>query len=189
MDALIVLLNSDANAANAFGALASAAAAFLALLVSVISVFISVWAVRSQRKHNELSVRPLAEITVGDYEDSLRVKLRNHGIGPMIVKAVTISDGANAKPSIIEWMPDLPNGRLYTDFTDQIRDRTLAPGSEIVLLELTENKDENGFAACRDMARAALAPLTVNVEYTNIYNTVMPPRRKNLSWFGRHSTA
>jgi hypothetical protein len=180
MDALIaLLLKLDANSANAL-------AAFLALVVSAISVGITIWAVKSQRLHNELSVRPLAEISVGDYEESLRVKLRNQGIGPMIVKAVTVSDGANVKPSLVDWMPDLPNGRPWTDFTEEIRDRALAPGSEIVLLELTEEKEEAEFAACRDMVREALSRLTVNVEYTNVYNTVMPPRRRELSWFGRH---
>lgn len=187
MDALVALLKSDPNAANAFGALSSAAAAFLALLVSAMSVAISVWAVRSQRRHNELSVRPLAEITVADHETSLRVKLRNHGIGPMIVTAVRVSDGASAKPTILDWMPDLPRERPWSNFADAIRDRTLAPGSEIILLELTEDEGEEGFAECRDLVRSALAPLTVNVEYTNIYNTVMPPRRKELSWFGRHN--
>jgi hypothetical protein len=185
VDALLALLRSDANAANAFGALASASAAFLALLVSAISVGISVWAAQSQRKHNEQSVRPLAEITVADYEDSLRVKLRNHGIGPMIVTAITVSDGANAKPTLLGWMPELPGSRPWTNFTDEVRDRTLAPGSEMILLELTEYEGEEGFAKCRDLIRDALAPLTVNVEYTNIYNTIMPPRRKDLSWFGR----
>lgn len=186
MDALLVLLRSDANAANAFAALASAAAAILALAVSGLSVWISVCTAQSQQKHNELSVRPLAEVTVADYEDSLRVKLRNHGIGPMIVTAITTSNGANAKPTLLEWMPDLPGSRPWTNFTDEVRDRTLAPGSEMVLLELTEYEGEEGFAECRDLVREALAPLTVNVEYTNIYNTVMPPRRKSLAWFGRH---
>lgn len=189
MDALIALLKSDANAANAFGALASAAAAFLALVVSGISVWISIWAAQSQRKHNELSVRPLAEVTVADYEDSLRVKLRNHGIGPMIVTAITVSDGRDARPTLLEWMPDLPDSRPWSNFTDEVRDRTLAPGSEMILLELTEYEGEEGFHECRDAVRAALAPLTVNVEYTNIYNTIMPPRRKSLSWFGRHYAA
>lgn len=188
MNDLIALLKSDANAANAFGALASAAAAFFALLVSGVSVCISVWAVRSERRHNELSVRPLAEITVADYENSLRVKLRNHGIGPMIVTKVTVSDGVSTKPTLLDWMPDLPGGRHWTNFTDQISDRTLSPGSELVLLELAEDEGEDDFARCRDLVRPALAKLTVNVEYTNIYNTVMPPRRKALSWFGRHST-
>jgi hypothetical protein len=189
MEALVALLKTDANAANAFGALASAAAAFLALLVSAVSVGISVWAVRSERRHNELSVRPLAEITVADYENSIRVKLRNHGIGPLIITAVTVTDGSSTRPTLLDWMPDLPAQRHWTNFTDQVRDRTLAPGGELVLLELTEDEDEEDFGACRDLARAALAPLTVNVEYTNIYNTVMPPRRKALSWFGRHGAA
>lgn len=189
MDALVALLRTDANAANALGAIASAAAAFLALLVSAISVGISVWAVRSQRTHNELSVRPLAEITVADYENSLRVKLRNNGIGPMIVKAVAVSDGASIKSTVLAWMPTLPCGRPWTHFADVLQDRTLSPTSEIVLLELTATEDDPEFAACRNMVRAALAPLTVTVEYTNIYNSDMPPRVKALSWFGRHRAA
>lgn len=191
MDALINLLKTDANAANTFGALASASAAFLALLVSALSVGISVWAVRSERRHNTLSVRPLAEITVSDYETSLRVILTNQGTGPMVITAVTVSNGSIAYPTILDWMPELPNARPWTNFTGEIRDRALAPGSELVLLELTEYEDEDevDFAECRDIVRAALAPLNVNVEYTNIYNTVMPPRQKLLSWFGRHSEA
>lgn len=187
MDALVALLKVDSNAANAFGALASAAAALLALVVSAISIGISVWAVRSERRHNELSVRPLAEVTVADYENSLRVKLRNHGIGPMIIIAVTVSDGKNAKLSLLDWMPELPNAHAWTNFSGDLSGRTLAPGSEIVLLELTEDEGEKDFAECRDTIRPALAPLTVNVEFTDIYNTVMPPTKKKLSWFGRHN--
>lgn len=186
MDALVALLMSDANAANALGALASAVAAFLALFISCVSVWISVWSARIQRKHNELSVRPLAEVTVADYEDSLRVKLRNNGSGPMIVLAVTVSDGASAQESLIEWMPVLPKNRPWNTFTHALRRRTLQAGAEIILLELTQHEDEINYAACRDKVRAALAPLTVNVEYTDIYETTMNPCCKPLSWFGRN---
>jgi hypothetical protein len=186
MEELIALLKSDSNAANAFGALASAAAAFLALLVSAISVGISVWAVRSERRHSALSVRPLAEIAVADYENCLRVKLRNHGTGPMLITAVTVSDGAEARPSLIEWMPPLPKERAWNNFAGNTAGSSLSPGAEIILLELEEHENERGFGTCRDLVRAALANLTVNVEYTDIYNAVMPPHRKALSWFGRH---
>lgn len=186
MDALIALLKLDANAANAFGALASAAAAVLALFVSCVSVWISVSSARSQRRHNELSVRPLAEVTVADFEDSLRVKLRNNGSGPMIVLAVTVSDGANAHESLIDWMPALPQGRPWNSFTHALRRRTLQAGAEIVLLELTAHENEANFSVCRNRVRAALAPLTVNVEYKDIYETVMRPCQKPLSWFGRN---
>ncbi len=186
MDTLIALLKSDANAANAFGALASAAAAILALFVSCISVWISISSARTQRRHNELSVRPLAEVTVADYENSLRVKLRNNGSGPMIVLTVTVSDGSNAHSSLIEWMPALPLGRPWNTFTHALHHRTLQAGAEIILLELTEHKGEKNFSVCRDRVRAALAPLTVNVEYTDIYDTRMRPCQKPLSWFGRN---
>ena len=186
MDSLFTLLKSDANAANALGALASAAAALLALLVSCISVWISISVGRSQRRHNQLSVRPLAEVTVADYENSLRVKLRNNGSGPMIIIAVTVSDGKKSHQSLIEWMPALPSNRPWNNFTHALEKRTLQAGAEIILLELTEHDEEPRFSQCRDKVRMALKPLTVNVEYTDIYEAVMKPCRKSLSWFGRN---
>lgn len=186
MDFLINFLKSDPNAANAFGALASAAAAFLALFVSVVSVWISVWFAQSQRRHNELSVRPLAEVTVADYENSLRVKLRNNGTGPMIITALSVSDGLNAKDSLIDWMPNLPARRPWNNFTSALRCRTLQSGAEIILLELTEHDGEVNFEKCRNQVRKSLAPLTVNVEYSDIYQSVMQPCRKPLLWFGRN---
>lgn len=185
MDALIALLKSNTDAAIAFGAIANAGAAFLALVVSTIAVAISIWGVCSQRKHNKLTVRPLAEITVADYEDSLRVKLLNNGTGPMIVTEVTVSNGSDVKQCVVDWMPALPNDRSWNNFTDDLRDRTLRPGGEIVLLELTEHEKEKGFSRCRDTVRQALAPLRVTVSYTDIYNQIMPSRVKDLSWFGR----
>lgn len=187
MDALLDLLKSDSNAANAFGALASSVTAFLALVVSCISIGISVWTARIQRKHNELSVRPLAEVTVADYENSIRVKLRNNGSGPMIVTAIAVSDGKKSFSSVLEWMPPLPRGRLWNTFTHALQNRSLQPGGEIILIELTEYDGELGFSKCRKLVREALAPLTINVQYTDIYNSLLPSCKKPLSWFARHS--
>ena len=186
MDSLITLLKSDANTANAFGALASAATAILALFVSVLSVWISISSARNQRRHNELSVRPLAEVTVADYEDSLRVKLRNNGSGPMIVQKVKVINGSKAYESLIECMPPLPKERPWNAFSHALSLRSLQAGAEITLLELTEYEAEHEFVICRDEVRAALAPLTVSVEFTDIYGTVMQPYQKPLSWFGRN---
>lgn len=185
METLIHLLKSDPNAANAFGALASAAAAFLALLVSAISMWISVRTSSQQQTHNALTVRPLAEVTVANYEDSLRVKLLNNGTGPLILKAITVSDGSSALPSIIDWMPGLPMERPWNNYSKNFLNRSLAAGAELVLLELTEREGEQDFAACRDSVRMVLAHLTVNVEYTDIYGETMRPVRKELNWFAQ----
>lgn len=191
---LIELIKSDPNLASAIGGLASAIGglasaivAFLALIVSGISVYISVRAMKLQRKHNELSVRPLAEVTVADYENSLRVKLRNNGTGPMIITSIDVLGGAKPEKCLKDCMPkELPNSRLWTDFSGDLRDRSLQPGSEIVLLELTEYDDEKDFGTCREVVRAVLAPLTVIVSYTDIYENPMETRKKSLSWFGRY---
>ncbi|MBL8355472.1 MAG: hypothetical protein JNM01_11635 [Delftia acidovorans] len=186
MDTLIELLKNEPTAASTFGALASAIVACGALIVSVVSVAISIWAVRSERKHNALSVRPLAEISVVDYEDCIRVKLVNHGVGPMLIKGITVSDGKNSLPSLILWMPDLPGEREWNFFVGDIAGRALAPKSEIILVELTEDDEEEDFAACRDAVRSALAPLTAVVEYTDVFNKVMPNHTRSLAWFGRN---
>lgn len=186
MNELIDLLKSDANAANALGALASAAAAILALFVSAISVWISVRTGRDQRKHNVLSVRPLAEVAVTDYENSLRVRIRNHGSGPMLIHAVTVSDGVDTKSCLIDWMPNLPGNRPWTNFSYSLRFRTIQAGADIILLELTEFDNERNFAKSRDLVRKALSPLTVTVEYSDIYDSLMRPCSKKLEWFGRH---
>jgi hypothetical protein len=187
MDALFQLLKSDANAANAFGAVASAVVAFLALFISALSVYFSHRTLSVQRKHNELSVRPLAEVTVADFENSLRVKVRNNGSGPMIIMKITISNGERTTDTLLEWMPELPNERPWTTFSHSLKNRSLLPGAEITLLELTEFDGESDFAMARDRVRKALAPLSVNVEFMDIYNSIMKPHVKQLNWFGRHS--
>lgn len=185
LQSLFDLLMTNHNAANAFGALASALAAFFALIVSTISIVISVWAVRSDRQHNTLSVRPLAEVSVVDCEDCLRVKLVNLGTGPMLITALTVSDGSTTFPSLIDWMPPLLGQRAWNFFVGNIAGRAIAPCSEIILIELIEDDDDDDFAACRDTVRSALARLTIEVEYTDVFNTVIPKHSKSLAWFGR----
>lgn len=89
MDAIISLLKADANAANAFGALASAAAAFLGLFLSSVSIWISVSSARSQRLHNELSVRAYVSSSpdfIFDFSPThpaeMRYTIKNHGTSP-----------------------------------------------------------------------------------------------------------
>lgn len=179
------ILKTEANTANAIAAIASAVAAVLALFVSAVSVFISVRTLKHQQKHNVLSVRPLPEITVADYENSLRIKLRNNGSGPMIVQSLSVNDGNERYDAIIDCMPDLP-GRDWNHFSHALRNRTLLPGSEIVLLELTEGSEEIGFNRSRDLARRALAILTISVRYTDVYDSEFSTHSKDLGWFGRH---
>jgi hypothetical protein len=104
----------------------------------------------------------------------------------MIIASVAVTDGTGTRESIIEWMSTLPGNRLWNTFSHALSDRSLQPGAEIILLELTEHQGEESFPACREKVRSSLAPLTVSVAYTDIYNKPMPVRAKSLDWFGRH---
>jgi hypothetical protein len=82
-------------------------------------------------------------------------------------------------------MPVLPGDRHWTHFSTDLKNRTIQPGGSIHLLELTEDDEEKGFYKCRDIARQALSPLRVMVNYTDIYESKFQMYAKSLEWFGR----
>jgi hypothetical protein len=176
---LYLILKADPNFANAFAAVFSAATAFLALCISVITICI-------QRHHNVISIRPVPEVTVADYENSLRIKLRNNGIGPMIIRQVIVRRGNEFKESVIDWMPALPKNRLWNHFSTKLQNRTLQTDGVIPLLELTEAVGEQGFSIIRDNIRHHLCNLTVDIVYTDMYGTKFKIYKKELTWFGRN---
>jgi hypothetical protein len=92
--------------------------------------------VAGQRKDNRPSVRPLAWISIADYENRLSVKLHNNGVEPLIAQKILVSDGQAVKDSVIDWMPNLPPGVFWDTFTKDLQATSLAPGKEIVLIQL-----------------------------------------------------
>ena len=186
-----ILLQSSGNSTGGAGARDASVyvlVAIAALLVSVVSVVVSVWALRIQRRHNVLSVCPLPEVTVADYENSLRVKVRNNGSGPMMIVSMSVTDGVASRSALVDWMPALPGGRAWTHFSHRLENRSLLAGGEIVLLELTKYEGEQDYSRCRDVVREALSQLAVSLQYTDVYSTAFPRYSKSLEWFGRHES-
>lgn len=181
---LFEFLEKNQSVASAAAAMTSAAAAILALLVSVIAVLVALISAKQQRTHNTLTVKPIPEVTVGDYENCLRVKLRNHGSGPLLIKSFIATFHGNSCQSLIDCMPNLGDVH-WTNFTGVIDGRALLPGKEIVLIELTAENKVN-FSISRDLARLALSETTIVVQYSDIYDSSFSPYKKSLSWFGRN---
>ncbi|WP_424681019.1 hypothetical protein [Frateuria sp. YIM B11624] len=182
---LLEWLTANQGITNALATIASAVAALLALFVSFVSLVVAGRSVRVQHKHNKLSVRPLPEVTVADFENILRVKLRNHGSGPLLIKSLRVHGYDGSHETLVDAVPALPQ-RLWTNFCGNVDGRSLLPGSEIVLLELVEEKGELGFKGSRDLARKALALAVVSVDYSDVYESGFQPYKKSLEWFGRH---
>lgn len=186
MTELIALVTRNHELANVFAAIASAFAALVSFVVAGLSLWVTYSTLKHQRLHDELSLRPLPEVTVADWETKLRVTLRNNGSGPLIVTALVAGNGAETKPSVLDWMPELPEDIAWTSFSGPMNGRSVLPGGSITLLELEGDDADEAFVQVRDQVRAALRELTVNVEYTDVYNKALPPHRKALDWFGRH---
>jgi hypothetical protein len=116
----------------------------------------------------------------------LFVKLKNNGIGPLLVTRFIASNGNENRKDIISWMPDLPEGMFWSTFCSTLDGACIAPDGEIVLIKLTGDPEDKTFAATRDEVRKAFSKLTIRLEYTDIYNRKMPEKERNLSWFSRH---
>lgn len=185
-DALQYLV-SKPDVANAAAAIGSAIVATIAALISFISIVVSVATLRHQRKHNQLSVLPLAYVMLGDYEDCLYVKVRNNGTGPMIVKAIEIHGADSPFAPLIAGMPEPPKSVNWTNFVEEYEERSIAAGGEMVLLELSSESStsEVQFKKFRDKVRLALGKLRIRVTYTDIYGDAMPDANRDLKFFLR----
>ena len=87
--------------------------AILALSISLFSIIIGALSFWIQRKHNRLSVRPLAAIEVRDLPRALphlpreiTLTLSNNGTGPMIIKSIETQNRLGEKrPHPADWIP------------------------------------------------------------------------------------
>ena len=182
---MIEFLTSNPELAGAISAIVSIFVATTAVIISGISLWVSLQSLRIQRKHNILSVKPIPEITVADYEDSLRVKMKNNGNGPMIVKNLEVVGPSGSENSVIACMGELPNGRAWTHFATDFENRVLMPGQFLPLLELTKSDGEQGFDLSRNSCRSWLSKLECCLTYSDIYESKFVPYTKSLKWFGR----
>lgn len=64
----------------------------------------------SQIEHERArqNIAPLPDILIDDYETHIRIDLRNHGIGPMIVKEIIFKDLNTEETQIFNLLPTMP---------------------------------------------------------------------------------
>lgn len=165
------------------------------LVISAAAVVISLTTYWSQKEHNKNSVRPILNITFGDYENDLYIRVDNNGVGPAIVAGVTCTCCQFSEPksadSLIGLMPYqavMPgiHGDIsvdmtsFTDFVENIAGRTIAPGDGITLLRI-KGPTRLQLWAFRNFLRDCC----VEVQYTDIYDSKPWTCKRSLEFFGR----
>ena len=179
MDWFLEFVKNNPDQVNAFVALC-------ALGISLLSIVLTIVSLRIQQIHNYKSLTPIASLPIGDYENLIEVKLRNTGVGPLIVEKFVVSKDNNDKNNIIDWMPEMPDDLDWETFYSDLTGLCVSPNEAAVIIRLSGDKNNKRFAHFRDQVRKALAPLKVQVLYKDIYDRKMPAKARDLQWFGRH---
>jgi len=153
-----------------------------AVFTSVISLAVATKALKIQRKHNCLSVKPIAHFSVGDYEDCIYVKLQNYGLGPLIIENFYATKNNNNYISVIESLGDLSSKITWNAFTGSIDEKVISPDNESILLKgsFDENQDE-----IKKDIQKSLSKTKLTLIYKDIYNEMQPEKTHELTWFSR----
>lgn len=161
---------------------ASVIVAVCAAIISLASLAVAIRALRSQREHNYLSVRLIGHFSRGDYEDCIFVKLKNYGVGPLLIGSFIVQAAQSTHKRLIDALGSVASETTWDTFTDTIDGRALAPNKEFVLLKGSFSTSQK---AVKAKIRLALSKMTLRLTYKDIYGRVQPEIREPLSWFAR----
>ena len=153
-----------------------------AIIISLISLLVAGLTLWFQRKHNHLSLRPIAQISRGDYEDQIFVKIKNYGMGPLIVESFKACVDDTKYDKLIDLLSSVTQDFTWNTFTDNINGRVLSPNKEFVLIQGTFSESDDSI---RESIRERLSMTTLTLTYKNIYNQKQPAITERLVWFAR----
>jgi hypothetical protein len=140
-------------------------------ILSICALIVAYITYYSSRKHNYLSVKPIAYILPKDYEDHVCVILQNKGTGPLITKSIKFinDETKEEKKYLIDFVPALKNGEKYSNFS-KANKYILTPNEDKILLEYTFRKDSKSFEENKRIIRKALKDIRIVITYTGVYN-------------------
>jgi hypothetical protein len=159
--------------------------AVAAVIVSIFSILIARESLNMQRKHNTLSVKPIPNISEGDYVDTGKVEvlLENVGAGSMVIqKMKTFNKKGESKVNLFDWIDDEVKPFL-NDHTTKLEENTLKVGNKYDLLSYKYDPTNDESWKRSFQIRKTLKDLIVQVEYADIYGNIQPEFVYPLNWF------
>jgi hypothetical protein len=159
------------------------------VIIGLIALVFTAISLQVQRKHNRLSVKPIAIISVGDFEDELAVHLQNKGTGPLIIKSLSFSDqNGRTEKAIINFFGSDYKNIVWSMFIADIDGWSILPSETKTLIMFKGDSANKEFIHNRDRIRKVLAQIRVEVLYQDIYGNNMSKKTRKLDWFARKRT-
>ena len=152
--------------------------ALCALLVSVASILIGYFGLKLQQKHNRLSVRPLGKISFITFEDSIEIRIRNDGTGPMLCSNIKVYENESTiKNNLRDAMPILQKKNNWTEINMGTQ-FVIGAGEQKTLLKISTERVTREFRDYLSQALAALENITLELEYRDIYDQYIGTLRR-----------
>jgi len=176
--------------AGTLSALASAVIALAALVFSIVSFNRQqVRAEQQQARAEKLtmdSVKPLLWIQSQIYADAKSIRLRNHGLGPAIIKSARFEkEGHQSSDNLVELFSRLSNVAWAT-YVNLPKGRVVAAQTDISLVKQTlehllgQGIDEESSLDILRRFQDEKRGIKVYIEYSDIFGNEMEPLREVL---------
>lgn len=144
-----------------------------AIIIALASLGVAIWQGSVTRKHNILSVKPIPDILTSNFENKIAITLENNGAGPLIIKKFRAYVGNESKTNIIDWMPNIPNGYYWSNWLQNFENCAIKPYDSKILLEFKLELEDKNQTEIRDNIRKSLSKVSIEFEYTDIYENKM----------------
>ncbi|MGB3586559.1 MAG: hypothetical protein WBA23_08475 [Tunicatimonas sp.] len=157
----------------------------MVLAISLLALLATFYELHLQRRHNEKSLKPIAQITLTDRGKLLSVHIENNGVGPLIVEKLTFTKDSKHYTNIENCLDLNPRSYQHIPVTEFVK-QIILPGSydAVFSMEFGEGNTDKEMAKVREQ----LAVLRLKVDGRDIYDNKVAVERE-LRWFIRHSSA
>ena len=161
--------------------------AIMALITSLGGLFIAYKTFQVQRIHNIKMIKPILHIGQWDYENNIKVDLRNNGLGPAMIDKIYVKNkGGKTKNALYYWLPEkLPNEMNYKEYWTGHENFVVRPDFICKLIEIPIDTGVERQLKEREKIRRKLGKLVIVIEYSDIYGNRMPKYEKDLWLFRR----
>jgi hypothetical protein len=141
----------------------------ITILMTIISATFSALTLAFQRSHNIKSVKPFCNIIILLNSNVIFIAIKNAGLGPMIIKNITINDLDNRALNIDDYFKDLINAKKTEIILNNEFQTIIAPNEEKVLINITKEQ-ETIKSNNHNQIIEKLQNTTLMIEYKDIYD-------------------
>ncbi|MGE5422683.1 MAG: hypothetical protein ACM3QW_05430 [Ignavibacteriales bacterium] len=154
---------------------------FVTTMLAVTTMVFGIINMVFQRSHNKKSVKPFCNIHQIRSNDAIEINVHNAGLGPMVIKGITVIDSTAGKGTEEVPLTDiLPKSLNYNYIINNKDKYVLAPLGELKLFRYTTTQEYPNEQDI-DMIQNGLIDRTLCVRYQDIYDR--PFTRKELIKF------